>query len=94
MTEQKEEPFEVLTLEEFMERMKIGRTTVHKWKSIGRLQPGKHFIKNGRVVRFIWTKEVILDLCDPKIMKVGPVEGPAKKRIPGQKRKIGVNLDY
>ncbi|MCP4718197.1 MAG: helix-turn-helix domain-containing protein [Desulfobacteraceae bacterium] len=94
MTEITEKPFEVLTLEEFMERMKIGKTTVHKWKKEGQLKAGKHYIKNGKVVRFIWTQEVVLDLHDRNIMKVGPEKPAKKQKVPGRKRKIGVNLDY
>ncbi|WDP91099.1 MAG: hypothetical protein HUN04_15910 [Desulfobacter sp.] len=97
MTETQEE-FEVLTTEEFMERMKIGRTTVHKWKKTGILVPGKHYTQAGHVVRFIWTKEILLDLCDRNIMKVGSTEKkpPAKRKKPVSKRPHGggINLDY
>ncbi len=95
MTETKEEPFEVLTMEEFMARMKIGRSTVLDWKKKGHLKPGKHYIQKGHVIRYIWTKEVVLDLCDPNIMKVGPEKKKlAVKRVPRKRPSIGINLDY
>lgn len=94
MTEKKEEPFEVLTMEEFMERMKIGRSTVLDWKKTGHLKPGKHYIQKGHVIRYIWTKEVVLDLCDPEIIKANRKKKPAVKRVPRKKSAPGINLDY
>jgi hypothetical protein len=87
--------FEVLTMEEFMERMKISRSTVLDWKKKGHLKPGKHYIQKGHVIRYLWAKDVVLDLCDPEIMKVGPIKKiPAVKRVPRKSPAIGVNLDY
>jgi len=53
---------ELLTPEEFADKIKIGRSTLFEWLSKGILQPGVHYWKIGRVVRFVWSDELIQSL--------------------------------
>jgi len=46
---------DVLTIEGYAERMKVSRATVFKWMHEGTLTEGRHYVKNGRVVRFPWS---------------------------------------
>ncbi len=53
---------ELLTPEEFADKIKIGRSTLFEWLSKGILQPGVHYWKIGRVLRFVWSDELIQSL--------------------------------
>ena len=53
---------EILTPEEFAVRLKIGRSTLFSWLGKGILTPDKHYIKVGRVLRFIWSDDTALSL--------------------------------
>lgn len=55
---------EILTPEEFAERLKIGRSTLFDWLQKGILVPGKHFLKVGRILRFIWSDDVVITLLE------------------------------
>jgi len=55
---------DLLTPEEFAERMKIGRSTVFDWVRKGVLVPGIHFFKQGRILRFLWTDAVVASLME------------------------------
>ncbi|MCM0082971.1 helix-turn-helix domain-containing protein [Geomonas sp. Red32] len=59
---------EIITLEQFAERMQVGETTVWKWIRSGRLQPGRHYIQIERVIRFHWCRRLLERLhedCSP-----------------------------
>ena len=90
-------PFEVLTLKEFAIRMKVGRTKIFEWKRNGTLIPGRHFIQNGRIQRFIWRLDLIQEIHasqrqlpkdDNKQFK------PQCTRKHRQKNNCTINLDY
>lgn len=57
-------PVEVLTIEEFAQKMKVCETTVWKWIRNGKLRPGRHFIQIDRVIRFHWSVRLIDRLQD------------------------------
>lgn len=40
----------------------FGRTTIFKWKQDGTLVPGRHYIQKGKIVRYIWTLNVIREI--------------------------------
>ena len=74
---------EVLTAEEFAERLKIGRSSLFEWLRKGVLIPGKHYFKVGRVLRFVWSEAIITDLLQQT--DTGSVSGgnlpPAKPPV-------------
>lgn len=91
------DPFEILLIDEFADRLKVGRSTIWNWKNDGTLIPGHHYIQKGKVLRFIWARDLILELHDAKNSdsdpndKVLPQETqPVKVRS----KKVGLNLDY
>lgn len=51
---------EIITIEEAIVRLKIGRTKFFEiLKKGGRLIPGQHYFKNGRVLRVVWSIDLI-----------------------------------
>ena len=54
--------FELLNIDEYAKRLSIGRTTIFKWKQDGTLVPGRHFIQKGKIVRYIWSLDVIREI--------------------------------
>ncbi len=61
--------FEVLTVDEFAERMKVCRTTIFQWMKDSILIQGEHFFKHKRVLLFLWCKEIIISFikrCSPE----------------------------
>ena len=91
---------ELLTVEEFAERMKISRTTVFDWIRKGTLKSGRHFMKIGRVIRFEWGPELLQKLredCTERQEK--PLDHPMPRHS-GLKlkklnnRRAAINLDY
>lgn len=47
-------PPEILTVEQFAERMQVSRTTVFGWLKNGTLTDGVHYFRIGRILRFCW----------------------------------------
>lgn len=88
--------FEFLLIDEFAERLKVGRSTIFDWKKKGILKAGRHYIKQGRVLRFFWAKDVLLNLDENTAPSPGN-EQKAEAHLPKEKsvpRKVGINLDY
>lgn len=92
---------EVLTVEEFADRMKISRATVFDWMQRGKLKAGRHYIHIGRVIRFEWGPELLQRLhedCRASENPPEPVNRPPKPAIkkvtPRQLRKgTAINWD-
>ncbi len=55
---------ELLNVESFAKRLNISRTKVFEWKRTGILKPGHHYIKRGRILRFIWDLDLIREIHD------------------------------
>lgn len=88
--------FEFLLIDEFAERLKVGRSTIFDWKKKGILKAGQHYIKQGRVLRFFWAKDALLNLDETTATSPGNAQTteahpPKEKSAPG---KVGINLDY
>ena len=47
---------EILTVEQFAEKMQVSRTTVFGWLKSGVLQEGVHYFRIGRILRLRWQK--------------------------------------
>ena len=52
-------PSEVMTVEEFARKLHVSRATVFAWIKRGTLAEGIHYFKIGRVLRFIWSEELL-----------------------------------
>lgn len=91
--------FEILLLEEFADRLKVGRSTVCNWKNDGTLIAGRHYIQRGKVVRYIWARDLILELHDENHQEK---ERDLKQKLSQNNtynqevssKKTGINLDY
>ena len=55
-------PSEVLTVEEFARKLHVSRATVFAWIKRGSLTEGEHFFKIGKVLRFVWSGELLAGL--------------------------------
>jgi hypothetical protein len=89
---------EILTPEQFSDRMQIGRTTFFEWKKKGKLQAGRDFIKEGRVIRILWCAELLKRLLESSNEKKTQEGSSRTKRekssVQMPKRKVAINLDY
>jgi len=90
-------PFEILLIDEYADRLKVGRSTIWNWKNDGTLVPGHHYIQKGKVLRFIWARDLILELHDLNSSNSDPNDkilpennSPSSVR----NKKIGLNLNY
>ena len=53
---------ELLPVDQFAQRLHLSRATVFSWMQKGILQQGRHYLKFGRVLRFVWSAELIASL--------------------------------
>jgi|GEM_PF-1700472 len=88
---------DVLTIEEYAERLKVSRATVFEWMREGTLKAGRHYIKIGRVVRFPWSMlavEKILEDSGQALAVAAP--SPPRKKITPQRSggKSQADLDF
>lgn len=89
---------ELITVEDFAKRMKVGRTTVFEWIKNGRLLPGRHFIKIGRIIRFQWGQDLLRKLHEESDPDGDSNKSVEKKRRPSSQvhsnRKAVIDLKY
>jgi len=69
---------DILTVDEFALRLQLSRATVFNWMQKGILERGKHYLKQGRVLRFLWNDEVVKDIAGGASVKAPavPVKAP------------------
>jgi predicted DNA-binding transcriptional regulator AlpA len=93
---------ELLTPEEFANKLKIGRSTLFEWIGKGILLPGQHYFKIGRVVRFVWSDDLIQLLLqrtvtisiDGDILSQSQVQTYKKPIKSANNKKSGINWEY
>jgi len=92
------EPIEIINLEEFAKRMSVARTTVFEWIKTGKLLPGRHFFKIGRVIRFQWGPDLLKKLYEdsdaPAITPHTVKPPPSRSGRAESRRKAAIDLDY
>jgi hypothetical protein len=89
--------FELLSIDEFCKRLNVGRTTIFKWKREGTLIAGRHFFQKRRIVRYIWSLNVIRELQEkgdakPGIADKEKMDSVSKKAKAAKKSTI--NFEY
>lgn len=52
-------PSEILTVEQFAEKLQVSRTTVFNWIKSGDIEEGVHYIRLGRILRFCWRDDIL-----------------------------------
>ncbi len=71
---------EMLTVEQFAERMQISETTVWNWIKTRRLQRGRHYLAIAKVVRIPWSTEslqrIMADCQHDDELERGPASEP------------------
>ena len=90
-------PFEMLSVEEYANRLHVGRTTIFKWKESGKLLPKQHFIQKGRTIRFIWELETIRSLHEngtPNSDSKNRDSDFVTEKKKHSKRKSPINFNY
>lgn len=84
-------PSEVLTVDEYAQKLHVSRATVFAWIKRGILAEGIHYFKIGRVLRFIWSTELLETLLSAS----SEGERPAKLSSSCQPVKPkSINWDY
>jgi predicted site-specific integrase-resolvase len=53
---------DIITIEVLSERLHVSRATLFNWMQKGIFTQGKHFFKQGRVLRFIWGDDLVTAL--------------------------------
>jgi excisionase family DNA binding protein len=91
---------ELLTVQEFAERMKISRTTVFDWIRKGTLRLGRHYLKIGRVIRFEWGPELVQKLHEDSVEEQEKAINKSSSKRPESRkvrrpasRRVAINLD-
>jgi len=78
---------ELLTVEEFARRFRVGRSTVFLWIASKKMLQGIHYFKIGKTLRIPWSVELLASLsADSVETQSAPVKS-------GKNRNI-INLDY
>ena len=88
---------ELLPAEEYAKRFCVSRTTVFEWKKSGILSPGRHYIKIGRTLRFVWSSELIRELHDSNVEKMAETKiKTISPTVPQKKsnKKSAINMEY
>lgn len=85
---------EILTPEEFAQKLRIGRTTLFEWKRKGILVQGEHYIRIGRVVRFLWTDDLFASLREAMAADAAPDAALTKQRRVTSRQKPLINWDF
>lgn len=83
---------DLLTVEEFAEKLKVSRSTVFGWLKNGLLQEGKHYFRIGRIIRFVWDAGLFIGRAKPKNRK--QFTRPAAERAKRAPSQPGINLEY
>ncbi|MBT0654776.1 helix-turn-helix domain-containing protein [Geomobilimonas luticola] len=52
---------DVLTVEQFAERLQVSRTTVFAWLKSGAILEGVHYFRLGRILRFRWQHDLFFN---------------------------------
>ncbi len=73
---------EVLTIEQFAQRMQVSRTTVFAWIKAGFLKEGVHYLRLGRILRLCWREDVFS--LNSQQTATGEDEGRSTPQLPNR----------
>lgn len=82
---------ELLTVDQFAQRLQVSRATVFVWIQKNILARGKHYLKIGRVLRFLWSME-LFDTLSPDTGTLLPAKTTARPQP--CKKSSALNWDY
>ena len=86
----------ILSTEEVLERLKIGRSKLFELKKSGKFIPGRHYFQNGRVLRIIWSSDLLQAIHEDPIPQSDKSKKPEssdaiKTAAPGKSQ---INFEY
>ena len=86
---------ELLTVEQFAERLQVSRATVFTWIQKQILVQGRHFLKFGRVLRFTWSDDLVASLLHNSAAVAAVVSPPLSPAVVSRKKSISsLNWEY
>lgn len=89
---------QLINIEEFAKRLQVSRTTVFDWIKKGKLLPGRHFFKVGRVIRFGWGPDLVRKLYEdsdtPSKASRDIKPQPTRSSRADARRGAAIDLDY
>lgn len=84
----------IISIEEFANRLGISRSTAYTWLAEGRLVTGRHVLRIGRVVRILWSDELMAHLLSLSVAGPKVTERPPLKRTgKGGRNRLALNPD-
>lgn len=94
--EQEERTAELLTVDQFAEKLQVSRATVFGWMQRDILIQGKHFFRLGRVLRFPWSTERVDALLQTSAQQLPPQPSPSLSPVVAsrKKSKTPINWEY
>jgi len=78
---------DLLTVEEFAKRFRVGRSTVFEWIASGKMVAGVHYFRIGKTIRIPWSLELLASLSINN-------NDREKNHVRSDKCRTMVNLDY
>jgi hypothetical protein len=86
---------ELLTVEQFAQRLQVSRATVFTWIQKQILVQGRHFLKFGRVLRFSWSNDLVSTLLHDSTQAVPVAAAAVRPAIPPRKKTDSpINWEY
>jgi len=86
---------EILTADQFAQRLQVSRATLFNWMQKGFLVQGKHYFKRGHILRFIWSDDLIQGLLEESGEVAGKRQPVKPSAVPIQKEKSSsINWGY
>lgn len=86
---------ELLTVEQFAERLQVSRATVFAWMQKKILVQGRHFLRLGRVLRFPWSKDLVAGLLEASAQTLPlPLPPLSPVIVSRKKRPSAINWEY
>jgi len=84
---------QLLTVEQFAERLQVSRATVFVWIQKQILVQGRHFLKFGRVLRFTWSADLVVNLLHDSAQLL-PVAAPVTTPVSMVRKKTGSPINW
>jgi len=84
---------ELLTVEQFAERLQVSRATVFAWMQKQILVQGRHFLRFGRVLRFTWSADLVASLLHDSAQLL-PVAAAVTTPVALVRKKTGSPINW
>lgn len=86
---------ELLTVEQFADRLQVSRATVFAWMQKKILIQGRHFLRLGRVLRFPWSEELVSSLLELSARTLPLAPPPLSPVVVSRKKRpTAINWEY